>query len=70
MCIRDRWYAQRVIIGIVEAPIEALPEILIPDIFFAHKRGTWMSTYVLLLFGSNFIAPLIAGWFADAYEWR
>lgn len=64
------WYAHRIIIGTLGAPIEALPEISIPDIFFAHERGTWMSTYVLLLFGSNFIAPLIAGWFADAYGWR
>jgi len=64
------WYAHRIIIGILDAPIEALPEISIPDLFFAHERGTWMSTYVLLLFGSNFIAPLIAGWFADAYGWR
>lgn len=64
------WYAHRIIIGVLTAPIESLPEISIPDLFFAHERGTWMSTYVLLLFGSNFIAPLIAGWFADAYGWR
>jgi MFS family permease len=64
------WYAHRVIIGIACAPIEALPEISIPDVFYAHERGTWMSTYVLVLFGSNFIAPLIAGWFDDAFGWR
>ncbi|CAK4033664.1 MFS general substrate transporter [Lecanosticta acicola] len=64
------WYAHRILIGIVGAPIEALPEISIPDVFFAHERGTWISTYVLLLFGSNFLAPLMAGWFDDAYGWR
>lgn len=64
------WYGHRVIIGIVCAPIEALPEISIADLFFAHERGTWMSVYVLVLFESNFIAPLIAGWFDDAYGWR
>ncbi|KAF2768579.1 MFS general substrate transporter [Teratosphaeria nubilosa] len=64
------WFAQRIIIGIVAAPIEALPEISIPDVFFAHERGTWISGYVLTLFGSNFIAPLIAGWFDDAFGWR
>ncbi|EME43948.1 hypothetical protein DOTSEDRAFT_88253 [Dothistroma septosporum NZE10] len=64
------WYAHRVIIGMVCAPIEALPEISIADLFFAHNRGTWMSTYVLVLFESNFIAPLIAGWFDDAFGWR
>lgn len=64
------WYAHRTLIGIVAAPIEALPEISIPDIFFAHERGTYMSLYVFILFGSNFIAPLIAGWFDDAFGWR
>lgn len=64
------WYAHRIIIGIVCSPIESLPEISIPDIFFAHERGTWMSTYVFILFESNFIAPLIAGWLDDAIGWR
>ncbi|KAF2164444.1 hypothetical protein M409DRAFT_25322 [Zasmidium cellare ATCC 36951] len=64
------WYGTRVLIGIIGAPIEALPEISIADLFFAHERGTWMSVYVLVLFESNFIAPLIAGWFDDAYGWR
>lgn len=64
------WYAHRTLIGIICAPIEALPEISIPDLFFAHERGSYMSLYVFVLFGSNFIAPLIAGWFNDAYGWR
>ncbi|USW54196.1 Putative major facilitator superfamily, MFS transporter superfamily [Septoria linicola] len=64
------WYAHRIIIGIVCAPIEALPEISIADVFFAHDRGTWMATYVMVLFGSNFIAPLIAGWMSDGVGWR
>ena len=29
-----------------------------------------MSVYVLTLFESNFIAPLIAGWLNDAIGWR
>lgn len=64
------WYAHRIIIGIAGAPIESLPEISIADLFFAHERGTWMSSYVLVLFESNFIAPLIAGWLNDAIGWR
>lgn len=64
------WYAHRIIIGIFCAPIEALPEISISDVFFAHDRGTWLSTYVLTLFGSNFIAPLIAGWMDNGIGWR
>ena len=31
------WYAHRVLIGIICAPIEALPEISIPDIFFVGR---------------------------------
>jgi MFS family permease len=65
-----QWYAHRIIGGIFGAPIEALPEISIPDLFFAHERGAWMSLYVFSLFGSNFVAPLIAGWFAMAYGWK
>lgn len=64
------WYAQRILLGLVTTPIEALPEVSIPDIFFAHERGAWMSLYVFTLFGSNFLAPLVAGYFAEAYGWR
>ena len=64
------WYAHRILIGFVCAPIESLPEMSIPDLFFAHERGTYMSAYVFTLFGSNFIAPLIAGWLDDAIGWR
>lgn len=65
-----QWYAHRVLGGFFAAPIEALPEISIPDVFFAHDRGSWMSLYVFALFGSNFLAPLVAGWFAEAYGWK
>ncbi|KAM7186173.1 Major facilitator superfamily domain containing protein [Naviculisporaceae sp. PSN 640] len=64
------WYINRVLLGLVVSPIESLPEISIPDVFFAHERGAWMSLYVFCLFGSNFLAPLCAGWFAEAYGWR
>lgn len=64
------WYAHRIIIGIAVAPIESLPEISVTDLMFAHERGSYMSLYVLTLFESNFIAPLIAGWLNDAIGWR
>ncbi|KAI7058224.1 MFS general substrate transporter, partial [Hortaea werneckii] len=51
------WYAHRILIGLIGAPIESLPEMSIPDLFFAHERGTYMGMYVFTLFGSNFIAP-------------
>lgn len=64
------WYAHRVLIGIVVSPIESLCEVTCFDLFFAHERGTYMAVYVFVLFGSNFLAPLVAGWFNDAYGWR
>ncbi|CAM1501289.1 Fc.00g104510.m01.CDS01 [Cosmosporella sp. VM-42] len=64
------WYAHRILFGFFVAPIESLPEVSIPDVFFAHDRGSWMGLYVFVLFGSNFLAPLVAGFFAQAYGWR
>ncbi|KAL6691564.1 major facilitator superfamily protein [Trichoderma pleuroticola] len=64
------WYAHRILFGLVNSPIEALPEVSIPDIFFAHERGAWMSVYVFTLFGFSFVSPLVAGFFAEAYGWR
>ena len=64
------WYAHRVLIGIIASPFEALPEVSVFDMFFAHERGAYTSLYVFVLFSSTFIAPLVAGWFNDAYGWR
>ncbi|KAI5300224.1 Vacuolar protein sorting-associated protein 35 [Ascosphaera pollenicola] len=64
------WYGHRVLMGLVDAPIECLPQITVSDIFFAHERGTFMAAYVFILYGSNFIAPLIAGWFNNAFGWH
>lgn len=64
------WYAHRVLIGIIASPFEALPEVTVFDMFFAHERGAYTSLYVFVLFSSTFVAPLVAGWFNDAYGWR
>lgn len=64
------WFANRILLGIFCSPVESLPEVSVPDLFFAHERGTHMGMYAFILFGSNFVAPLIAGWFNDAYGWR
>lgn len=64
------WFAHRVLIGIIVSPIESLCEVTVFDLFYAHNRGTYMGLYVFVLFGSNFLAPLVAGWFNDAYGWR
>ncbi|KAL2426050.1 putative MFS-type transporter [Exophiala dermatitidis] len=66
----SEWVGHRVLIGIIVSPIESLCEVTVFDLFFAHNRGTYMALYVFILFGSNFLAPLVAGWFNDAYGWR
>lgn len=67
---KGEWYAHRIILGIFAAPIESLPEITVPDLYFAHERGTYMGIYAFLLFGSNFLAPFFAGWINVAAGWR
>lgn len=64
------WFAHRVLIGIVVSPIESLCEVTVLDLYYAHNRGAMMGLYVFILFGSNFLAPLVAGWFNDAFGWR
>ncbi|TLD10007.1 hypothetical protein PgNI_05410 [Pyricularia grisea] len=66
----SEWMAHRILIGVIVSPIESLCEVTVFDLFFAHNRGTYMGLYVFTLFGSNFLAPLVAGWFNDAYGWR
>jgi MFS family permease len=66
----SEWFAHRVLLGIVVSPIESLCEVTVLDLYFAHNRGTYIGLYVFILFGSNFLAPLVAGWFNDAYGWR
>lgn len=55
------WIISKILAGIVTAPIEALPEATISDLFFEHERATYMGIYACSLFGSNYIAPLVAG---------
>lgn len=37
---------------------------------FQHERGTYIGLYGLLLAGSNFFAPIIAGFITDGQGWR
>lgn len=65
-----QWYAHRILLGIFAAPVEALPEVSVPDLFFAHERGSFMALYAFILFGSNFLAPLLAGFINDGVGWK
>jgi MFS family permease len=64
------WAAARCMYGFFVAPVEVLPEICIPDIFFAHERGGYIAWYMFVLCGSNFFAPLVAGFLNDAEGWH
>lgn len=37
---------------------------------FTHERGFYLAIYALFLAGSNFFAPIIAGFIADAMGWK
>lgn len=65
-----QWAAARVLYGFMVAPVEVLPEISVPDIFFAHERGAYIGYYSMVLNASNFIAPLIAGFVNESVGWR
>ncbi|KAI1856617.1 hypothetical protein JX265_011576 [Neoarthrinium moseri] len=67
----SQWIAKSILTGFFAAPIEALPETTIADLFFAHERATYMGWYAFSLAGSNFFAPVICGFINDGlgYKW-
>lgn len=65
-----QWIASKVLQGFVGAPIESLCEVSITDVYFTHERGTYIALYGLLLAGSNFFAPIIAGFINDGQGWQ
>ncbi|RDW68190.1 MFS general substrate transporter-1 [Coleophoma crateriformis] len=67
---KAEWYAHRILFGLFGSSVESLPEVTVPDLFFAHERGTYMGIYAFLLFGSNFLAPFFAGFINDGVGWR
>lgn len=56
--------------GFFIAPIEALPEISVTDVYFTHQRGTYMGIYAFSLAGSNYFAPVICGFIAERQGWQ
>lgn len=64
------WYANRILIGIFYSGIECLIELCITDTKFIHERGFHMGFYNWSLFGGPFLAPIPAGFLADAAGWR
>lgn len=66
-----QWIGRSILAGFFASPIEALPEISIADIFFAHERGTYIGIYAFVVAGSNFFAPIIFGFVNEqqGYRW-
>ncbi|KAF4609621.1 hypothetical protein G7Y89_g15834 [Cudoniella acicularis] len=50
---------KRKLLSIGMCYVYTIGEMTIPDLFFAHDRGTYMGIYAFLLFGSNFLAPQV-----------
>jgi MFS family permease len=65
-----QWIANKILQGFFGAPIESLCEISVTDIYFTHERGFYMAIYGLFLAGSNFFAPIIAGFIANGQGWK
>ncbi|KAI5207719.1 MFS general substrate transporter [Aureobasidium subglaciale] len=65
-----QWIANKILQGFFGAPIESLCEISVTDVWFQHERGKYLGLYALLLAGSNFLAPVLAGFIADGQGWR
>ncbi|CAI6091727.1 unnamed protein product [Clonostachys chloroleuca] len=65
-----QWIAKCILQGFFIAPIEALPEIAITDIYFTHERGTYMGFYTFALAGSNYFTPIICGFIAQYQGWQ
>ncbi|KAF7864550.1 hypothetical protein EAF04_006682 [Stromatinia cepivora] len=64
------WIGSKILQGAVGAPIESLCEVSITDIYFTHERGAYMGLYAFMLVGSNFLAPILAGFINDGQGWR
>ncbi|BCS18244.1 uncharacterized protein APUU_11072S [Aspergillus puulaauensis] len=64
------WYANRILMGISNAPVETLVEILVTDLSFTHERGGYMSAYTWTLFNGAFLAPIASGYIAQNMSWH
>ncbi|RDW73592.1 hypothetical protein BP5796_07034 [Coleophoma crateriformis] len=67
-----QWIAKNLIGGFFGSVVEALPEISITDVYFAHERATYLSlVYALALFGGSSVGPIIAGFIDEylGYQW-
>ena len=64
------WIGSKLVQGFFAAPIEALVEISIADVYFSHERGTYVAQYAMALMAASNLAPFFSGFIADSMGWR
>ncbi|KAM3421147.1 hypothetical protein BST61_g1560 [Cercospora zeina] len=67
---RNTYLANKVLQGFFGAPVEALCEISITDIWFAHERPKYLAWYGFGLSVTGKLAPMLAGFINDGQDWR
>lgn len=67
---RSTYLANKTLQGVFGAPVEALCEISITDIWFAHERPKFLAWYGLSLSITGKLAPMLAGFINDGQDWR
>ncbi|KAF2158870.1 hypothetical protein M409DRAFT_30657 [Zasmidium cellare ATCC 36951] len=67
---RSTYLLNKVLQGCFGAPVEALCEISITDIWFAHERPKYLAWYGLGLSITGKLAPMLAGFINDGQDWR
>ncbi|KXT05014.1 hypothetical protein AC578_10332 [Pseudocercospora eumusae] len=67
---RSTYLANKVLQGFFGAPVEALCEISLTDIWFAHERPKYLAWYGFGLSVTGKLAPMLAGFINDGQDWR
>lgn len=67
---RNTYLTNKVLQGFFGAPVEALCEISITDIWFAHERPKYLAWYGFGLSVTGKLAPMLAGFINDGQDWR
>ncbi|CAK7222454.1 hypothetical protein SBRCBS47491_004870 [Sporothrix bragantina] len=65
-----QWIACNILSGFFNAPVEALPEITVADLYFTHERATYMGLYAFALVGGSCVGPVISGFINDRLNYR
>lgn len=63
-------YGSGVVSGLAGSIAETICQMTVADLFFVHQRATANGVYLLLVNVGAFLAPVAAGYAADAQGWR